>query len=182
MVEQEILTLVEIYKDLEKMNSNKKKLVTNQLSKEREIASLESSSKTTVGFIKKKPKSLKIQELKDEVEHIKQMITIHNSLLMVGANLIRNTEINKIKNHKIKRFQESVKLFATRKLERAKCEQDFWSTLLECNDKLKTKTITKDSTKIEDDKLTENNDSKSEDKPVVDKKEEVKNETTSESK
>ena len=29
MVEQEILTLVEIYKDLDKMNLNKKKLVSN---------------------------------------------------------------------------------------------------------------------------------------------------------
>lgn len=89
MVEQEILTLVEIYKDLDKMNSNKKKLVSNRLSKEREIASLESSSKSTVGFLKKKPKSLKIQELKDEVEHIKQMVEVHDSLLMAGASLIR---------------------------------------------------------------------------------------------
>ena len=60
MVEMEILTLVEVYKDLENMNKSKKKLVSSRLSKEREIAKLESSSKTTVGFLKKKPKSLKI--------------------------------------------------------------------------------------------------------------------------
>ena len=136
MVEQEILTLVEVYKDVQKLHAGRKKLAASQLEKEREIVRLENSSSSTVGFLKKKPKSLKIQELKDQVEHLKKMIEINQQLLVVGADLIRNSAINSIKRHKVERFKSTIDHFARRKLERAKAEQEFWETLLDCNQRL----------------------------------------------
>ncbi len=133
MIELELRCFLELDEDYAKYQTQLSVLNSKIINTKKEIKDLKKSKKSSVGFFKKKPKNMKIQELESKIKQNEEKVKKLRKILDIAVEIIFKEQIEIIEEAKRLRLKNTIEILSKDMIQINEININYWKTVHESN-------------------------------------------------